>query len=1236
MSLEIPFGIKVINPLPVESKYFNSSGIPYADTTEVTTEIPESIRYQGLTVLVIDTEYWFKDGVTDGDLVVKSLGGGSSFSDSAFEIYGSSDPTKIAKFEVDGFTTGTTRTFTLPNTSGTVALTSDLSSWLTGTLTGNVTINGGDSRQLNFGTTTAGTKLSKFQVYTSTIGSDSIRLRSGTPGSGADSCTLELGDALRTTSYNNLNNYSQIYNDASRLDFITTVSSVSTTRLSLSTTGTILNLGSDATGDTYYRNSSGFFTRLPIGTSGQVLTVSGGGIPSWAAPTGGNAISALTAASGTNTIDNGNYKQTWRWDNLGGDIGLLLASASTAATGNAQQVVKILNHGVNSTSSQTTYGLVVENTNSGTSATNVAAAFSATNATNNYAILVSNGLVGIGLSSPTARVHIRGNGTTTGYNLLSQNSSGTSRLGVRDNGAVEFSGSAGTSGQVLTSAGSTSPPTWTTPFSNPMTTEGDLILATTGGTATRLAIGANTYVLTSNGTTASWQPASGGVSGSGTTNELTYWTGSSAIGSLTTATYPSLTELSYVKGLTSSAQTQITAREVLTNKATSLATLNNDLYPTTQSLFQQRSVTGTDSIVAADNGKTIVFNSASPFNFTIDALTAGMQMALINKGTGTVTLVAGSGVTLGGVTTLATNESAAVIYYTSTSVDALGGGGTALTNPMTTEGDLILGGSGGTPTRLGIGANTYVLTSNGTTASWAAPSGGSGITIGTTTITSGTNTRVLYNNSGVVGEYTVSGSGNVAMTTSPTFVTPALGTPSSATLTNATGLPVSTGISGLGTGVATFLGTPSWTNFGSMITGTAPYLLTSGGTYTTTTGNGLDLTTSTLTSGNLVSLSSTGTAAASNTQTVLNITTSGANATSTQTTYGARFSNTHTGTSSTNAAIFATASGGSTNYALLTGAGNIRAEGAAQMTLGTTGNSVLTIQGSGGGVIGNFWQVFSSTTPFDIFQAAGSSASGTRFRGASASVTVGTHTALQLSNLSWAVSSGSGTFIGWGLKHTINTTGSFSGTHIGYDYDPTLTSTTGLTNVSFRATSGNMLLPASSYANFGTTSGSSGHGIWDDAGTIKFKNSGGNWLKNGHVEGVIGLQHNGTSDGKSKFFTANWADGSVTNSGTVNADLNIFLDDAGADSQDRSLIVDVYIILTKSDGSDATTAKYISAFRNDGGTITQIGTETEIMKVGNATPTFDIAMGTTYPRVTINDNGSGGWNYRVWATVARQ
>jgi len=45
-------------------------------------------------------------------------------------------------------------------------------------------------------------------------------------------------------------------------------------------------------------------------------------------------------------------------------------------------------------------------------------------------------------------------------------------------------------------------------------------------------------------------------------------------------------------------------------------------------------------------------------------------------------------------------------------------------SPITTTGDLIIGNGANSATRLPIGANTYVLTSNGTTASWSAPAGG--------------------------------------------------------------------------------------------------------------------------------------------------------------------------------------------------------------------------------------------------------------------------------------------------------------------------------------------------------------------------------------------------------------------------------------------------------------------------------------------------------------------------------
>jgi hypothetical protein len=57
-------------------------------------------------------------------------------------------------------------------------------------------------------------------------------------------------------------------------------------------------------------------------------------------------------------------------------------------------------------------------------------------------------------------------------------------------------------------------------------------------------------------------------------------------------------------------------------------------------------------------------------------------------------------------------------------------------SPITTTGDLIIGNGTNSATRLAIGANTYVLTSNGTTATWAAGGGGgTSITISNDTTT---------------------------------------------------------------------------------------------------------------------------------------------------------------------------------------------------------------------------------------------------------------------------------------------------------------------------------------------------------------------------------------------------------------------------------------------------------------------------------------------------------------------
>jgi hypothetical protein len=108
------------------------------------------------------------------------------------------------------------------------------------------------------------------------------------------------------------------------------------------------------------------------------------------------------------------------------------------------------------------------------------------------------------------------------------------------------------------------------------------------------------------------------------------------------------------------------------------------------------------------------------------------------------------------------------------------------------------------PTQTG-NANKYLQT-DGTNATWDA------VSLSTADITG---TLPVAN--GGTGVTSSTGTGSVVLSNSPTLVTPALGTPVSGTATNLTGLPISTGVSGLGSGVATFLGTPSSANLASAI-----------------------------------------------------------------------------------------------------------------------------------------------------------------------------------------------------------------------------------------------------------------------------------------------------------------------------------------------------------------------------------------------------------------------------------
>ena len=119
-------------------------------------------------------------------------------------------------------------------------------------------------------------------------------------------------------------------------------------------------------------------------------------------------------------------------------------------------------------------------------------------------------------------------------------------------------------------------------------------------------------------------------------------------------------------------------------------------------------------------GQTIVYNSGtSLWEKNTVSLTAGVNgtLPLANGGTGQTTA--------------------------SAAFNAL--------SPVTTTGDLIIGNGTNSATRLGIGANNYVLTSNGTTATWAAATGG------VTQIIAGTN--VTISPAGGTGAVTINASG---------------------------------------------------------------------------------------------------------------------------------------------------------------------------------------------------------------------------------------------------------------------------------------------------------------------------------------------------------------------------------------------------------------------------------------------------------------------------------------------
>ena len=308
-----------------------------------------------------------------------------------------------------------------------------------------------------------------------------------------------------------------------------------------------------------------------------------------------------------------------------------------------------------------------------------------------------------------------------------------------------------------------------------------------GGTAVEYVYAVNQNLQTVD------SPTFAGVTLSGqTASRIAGFDASKNLTALDTSTYPNLTEISYVKGVTSAIQTQLNAKQAtITGAATTV--VSSDL------AFSRALISNAIGKIAASTVTDTELGYVS-------GVTSAIQTQLNAK--------------------QATGN-----YLTALTGDATasGPGSAALTLATVNSNVGVFGSGSGIPV---ITVNAKgLITAVSTTTNTPAISSVTGLGTGVSTFLQSPTSANLA--AAVTGE---TGTGALVFATSPTLVTPALGTPSSGTLTNCTGLPISTGVSGLGTGVATFLATPSSANLAAVVTdetGTGALVFGTSPTFTT-------------------------------------------------------------------------------------------------------------------------------------------------------------------------------------------------------------------------------------------------------------------------------------------------------------------------------------------------------------------------------------------------------------------